>query len=108
TEPSQEDELSDGEEAVELDDTEESVELDDTEESFELTEDTGGNLSDGVILPEISWDYGSLWQEEYFGYPQDVLQNGKSYYDDTVTIYDKSSGRYLTGNAFDIVCQVTF
>ncbi len=108
TEPSQEDELSDGEEAVELDDTEESVELSDTEESVELTEDTGGNLSGEVILPEISWDYGSLWQEEYFGYPQDVLQNGKSYYDDTVTIYDKSSGRYLTGNAFDIVCQVTF
>ena len=41
-------------------------------------------------------------------FPADVLYNGKSYRDDIVTIYDKASGRYVTDNAFDIVCAVTF
>lgn len=40
--------------------------------------------------------------------PNDQLISSRSYKNDTVTIYDKTSGKYITGNAFDIVCQVTF
>lgn len=46
--------------------------------------------------------------QESFYYPGDNLYNGKSYHDDIVTYYDKSSGRYITDNAFDIICNITY
>ena len=41
-------------------------------------------------------------------FPDDQLQSVNSYHDDVVTVYDKTKGRYVTDNAFDIVCAVTY
>lgn len=54
-----------------------------------------------IILPEIS-------DNTNYSNPNDTLITANSYKNDTVTIYDKTSGKYITGNAFDIVCRVTF
>lgn len=54
-----------------------------------------------IILPEIS-------DNTNYSNPNDTLITANCYKNDTVTIYDKTSGKYITGNAFDIVCRVTF
>ena len=78
------------EEEVDVDDEDEDVDIDD-ESEVDIDED---DSSSGV------W-YSS-------SYSNDNLSNSKSYKDETVTVYDSSSGRYVTDNAFDIVCQVTY
>ncbi len=85
------------EEDVEVDE-DEDVDIDDDDET-EVDESTDSDSS------------GSLWyavSSTASSYPDDNLNNGKSYKNETVTVYDSNTGRYVTDNAFDIVCQVTF
>ncbi|MCD7770631.1 MAG: SpoIID/LytB domain-containing protein [Oscillospiraceae bacterium] len=85
--------------------TEEDVEVDE-DEDVDVDEDEDAEVSDES--EDDSTD--SLWYSvsSTSSYENDNLSNGKSYKDDTVTVYDSSSGRYVTDNAFDIVCQVTY
>lgn len=83
---------------------------DDVEDDPEVTIST-----DDIVSEIYDEDYIQSILDEFFKnqstpqiYYSDILNNGKSYKNEKVTIYDKSSGRYLTDNAFDIVCQVTF
>ena len=39
--------------------------------------------------------------------PSDVLYSGKSYKNETVTIYDTANHKIRTENAFDLVCEIT-
>lgn len=80
----------DDDEDVDIDD-ESEVEVDEDEASVEDVDDDSS---------------GNLWYSS--SYSSDNLNNGKSYKNETVTVYDSNSGRYVTDNAFDIVCQVTF
>lgn len=41
------------------------------------------------------------------GYGSIIQPSGKSYRDETVTVYDVNTGTYKTGSAFDIVCEIT-
>ncbi len=60
------------------------------------------DIEDGkIVIPDLSGDQSP-------SNPEDNLVNSKSWKNETLTIYEKRSGRYLTGNAFDIVCGVTF
>lgn len=59
-------------------------------------------IDDGsIVIPDISDNADE-------SNPNDDLTSSQSYKTDTVTIYDKTSGKYITGNAFDIVCKVTY
>lgn len=60
-------------------------------------------IADGsIVIPDSS-------QIETPGYyPEDNLFSGDSYRNETITIYNKKTGRYVTGNAFDIICGITF
>lgn len=59
-------------------------------------------IEDGsIVIPEISDDSAET-------NPDDILISTSSYKNDIVTIYDKTSGKYITDNAFDIVCKVTY
>ena len=86
--------------------TEEDVEVDE-DEDVDVDEDEDAEVSDDESDDDSA---DSLWYSvsSTSSYENDNLNNGKSYKDDTVTVYDSSSGRYVTDNAFDIVCQVTY
>ncbi len=86
--------------------TEEDIEIDE-DEDVELDEDDETEADDNESESDSS---NNLWyvSGSSGSYSNDNLNNGKSYKDDTVTVYDSSSGRYVTDNAFDIVCQVTY
>lgn len=77
--------------------TEEDVEVDEDEDVD--IEDEAEESSGNLLLSSVS---------STSSYSSDNLNNGKSYKNETLTIYDSSSGRYVTDNAFDIVCQVTY
>lgn len=85
-----------------------------TEEDIDIDEDVDLDEDVDVDEDEESTDSDSssnIWyvsSSTTSSYANDNLNNGKSYKDDIVTVYDSSSGRYVTGNAFDIVCQVTY
>ncbi len=85
--------------------TEEDVEVDE-DEDVDIDEDAEAKLDED----SESDSSDSLWHSvsSTSSYENDNLNNGKSYKNDTVTVYDSSSGRYVTDNAFDIVCQVTY
>ncbi len=60
------------------------------------------DIEDGkIVIPDLT-------PEQNPSNPDDNLNNSKSWKNETLTIYEKKSGRYLTGNAFDIICGVTF
>ncbi len=104
------------------------VDIDEDEPAVEEVEDENVNIEDEELDQNVQAEEDNsqpfddqyiqdLLQQYYnnFGtpgglqnFPADILYNGKSYRDDIVTIYDKASGRYVTDNAFDIVCAVTF
>ncbi|MCD7823160.1 MAG: SpoIID/LytB domain-containing protein [Oscillospiraceae bacterium] len=90
------------EEDVEIDD-DEDVDIDDEDETADASEDKS---SDSSTLESLWYSISSSGTVDTNA--ADNLNNGKSYKDDTVTVYDSSSGRYVTDNAFDIVCQVTY
>lgn len=92
----------DGED-VEIND--EQVDIDDTNYDPDVQLSEYDAVPNPWDMPSSYWGAGNPTAGQYF---DDVLQNGKSYRDDIVTIYDKTSGRYVTDNAFDIVCKVTF
>lgn len=69
----------------------------------QLQNDPWGSNSSGN-----PWGTGSTGASEPQYYPNDNLVSTKSYADDIVTIYDKTTGRYVTDNAFDLVCQITY
>lgn len=89
-----------------------------TEEDVEVDEDEDVDIDkdDEAEVDEESESDSSadLWYTVSSGSStadtnsSDNLDNGKSYKDETLTVYDSSSGRYVTDNAFDIVCQVTY
>lgn len=85
-----------------------------TEEDIDIDEDVDLDEDVDVDEDEESTDSDSssnIWyvsSGSTSSYANDNLNNGKSYKDDIVTVYDSSSGRYVTDNAFDIVCQVTY
>ncbi|MCD7732376.1 MAG: SpoIID/LytB domain-containing protein [Oscillospiraceae bacterium] len=85
-----------------------------TEEDIDIDEDVDLDEDVNVDEDEESTDSDSssnIWyvsSGSTSSYANDNLNNGKSYKDDIVTVYDSSSGRYVTDNAFDIVCQVTY
>ncbi len=89
--------------------TEEDVEVDE-DEDVDIDEDDEAEVDE----ESESVSSGSLWYTVSSGSStadtnsSDNLNNGKSYKDETLTVYDSSSGRYVTDNAFDIVCQVTY
>ncbi len=97
---------------VDIEDDDGNVDIDDQEEldsNVQAEENTDSQFSDESVQELLQQYYANLGG---FGntqsFPADILDNGKSYYDDIVTIYDKATGRYVTDNAFDIVCAVTF
>lgn len=94
---------------------------DESNEDVEIIEDDEENPDPDVTIADDIFDeeYIQSILEEYYenqnqnGFPPesfigDNLYNGKSYRDDIITIYDKTSGRYVTDNAFDLVCRITF
>ncbi len=96
------DEPSEEDSDVEIDESDES-----TDENVSLSEDVSDSNSDiQDILEQFYNDFNN--QNSWQTFPADNLHSGRSYRDETVTIYDKTKGRYVTDNAFDIVCGVTF
>ncbi|MCC8130900.1 MAG: SpoIID/LytB domain-containing protein [Ruminococcus sp.] len=89
------------EEEVEIDEDEDVDLGDDDEETEEIVEST---TSSSDLWYSVSNDSSGSSAT----YANDNLNNGKSYKNETLTVYDSSSGRYVTDNAFDIVCQVTY
>lgn len=91
----------------------ENVDIDEQEPELDpnvqVEEDYSQPLSDQNIQDLLQQYYNNFGISGGLqSFPADMLYNGKSYRDDIVTIYDKASGRYVTDNAFDIVCAVTF
>ncbi len=86
--------------------TEEDIDIDD-DEDVDIDDESEVEVDeDEASVEEIDDDDSSnnLW----YSSSSDNLNNSKSYKNETVTVYDSNSGRYVTDNAFDIVCQVTF
>ncbi len=102
------------EEIPEEDDPEEEV-VEEVEEHEELVttapEDEEFNAWVSSILKDI--EEGNILTpeiqpEQNITYPMDNLISSDSWKNETLTIYNKKSGRNVTGNAFDIICGVTF
>lgn len=88
-----------------------SVDIDDQEldSNVQAEEDNSQPYDDQSIQDLLQQYYANLGMSGGLqSFPADMLYSGRSYRDDIVTIYDKASGRYVTDNAFDIVCAVTF
>lgn len=73
-------------------------------------DDVVSDIFDENYIKNVLDDYYNNLPSAYApgSYPGDKLRNGKSYHDDIITYYDKTSGRYVTDNAFDIVCKITY
>lgn len=119
----------DEEEVVDSTDEDEIVDDDDEEILEDATDDDDVILEDPAVTtlsPEDDYDnwlVSSILQGIADGsivvpdssqietpgyYPEDQLNTSNSYKNETITIYNKKTGRYVTGNAFDIVCGITF
>lgn len=103
------------EEDVEIDDETQDDDTDVKLEESDEANDENVSLSEDVATPDD--DIQSILQQFYNdlsnqnapgNFLGDNLYSARSYRDETVTIYDKTKGRYVTDNAFDIVCGVTF
>ncbi|MCD7846953.1 MAG: SpoIID/LytB domain-containing protein [Oscillospiraceae bacterium] len=82
--------------------TEEDVEVDE-DEDVDIDDESEAEVEEDDSSSSLLYSISSTTS-----YANDNLNNGKSYKNETLTVYDSSSGRYVTGNAFDIVCQVTY
>ena len=93
----------------EVEDENVSIEDEELDQNVQAEEDNGRPFDDQYIQDLLQQYYANFGTPGGLqSFPADILYNGKSYRDDIVTIYDKASGRYVTDNAFDIVCAVTF
>ncbi len=110
------------EEEEEILDEEEEIPAEDNEEEEEIIEDHEELVTSAPEDEYEQWLISSIIQdindgkiiipdttpEQNTPHPEDNLIPTKSWKNETLTIYERKTGKYVTGNAFDIICGVTF
>lgn len=119
-----EEEIDDDEDIRVVEDEEEEVEIEDHEdEEGEVTTLDDWTQVDDEWLASVLEEYyqslgttddssqGSVWIPETSipgYYPEDDLNTTNSWKNETLTIYNKKTGKYVTDTAFNLVCKITF